>query len=116
MRPARTWFRKFADARRGMIEATRGQSSFIVHLGATALVVLLGWWRNVSRIEWCLLMLCVTVVLMAEVFDSALEHLAKAITREQDDHIRAALDMASGAVLLASLGAAIVGTLLLLWL
>ena len=68
-----------------------------------------------SRIEWCLLALCVAIVLTAEIFNSALEQLAKAITREHDAHIRAALDMASGAVLLASVGAAIVGTVVLLF-
>jgi diacylglycerol kinase len=47
-------------------------------------------------------------------FNSAFEKLARAITNDHDPEIRDALDIASGAVLLASLGAAAVGAMILL--
>jgi diacylglycerol kinase len=66
-----------------------------------------------SLVEWGLLVLCIAVVLAAEMFNTALEHLGRAITREENADIREALDMAAGAVLVVSIGAAVVGVLVL---
>jgi diacylglycerol kinase len=65
---------------------------------------------RVSLVEGCLLVLCVTIVLAAETFNTALEFLAREITSDQRPGIGAALDIASGAVLLASVGSALVGS------
>jgi diacylglycerol kinase len=54
------------------------------------------------------------LVLAAELFNSALEHLAKAITREHNEHLRIGLDISAGAVLIVSLGAASVGLVIFL--
>ena len=90
------------------------QSSFAVHLLASALVILFATWLQVSRLEWCVLLLCVTMVLVAEMFNTAIEQLAKAITREENRHLGAALDIASASVLLASLGSIVVGPMVFL--
>ena len=108
------WRRKFACAFRGLAVGVRGQSSFSIHFPATLAVVAVGAWLGISLVEWLLVVLCITLVISAELFNSALEQLAKAITKEQHPQIRDALDIASGAVLAASLGAAIVGCLVLL--
>ena len=63
--------------------------------------------------EWCVLVLCIAVVLAAELFNCALERMGRAITRDYDEQLRDALDMAAAAVLVAALGAAVVGTLIL---
>lgn len=73
-----------------------------------------GWWLQVSHAQWLVLVLCVTMVIAAELFNSAIEHLARAITREEHPEIRDALDIASGAVLVAAIGASIVGLLVIL--
>ncbi|NQU23523.1 MAG: diacylglycerol kinase family protein, partial [Candidatus Nealsonbacteria bacterium] len=54
------------------------------------------------------------VVFCAEMFNSALESLAKAITDQFDPHVRTALNVGSAAVLVASIGAAIVGAIIFL--
>jgi diacylglycerol kinase len=110
----RGWSRKFRNAFRGMREGVRGQSSFYVHLLATAAVVLAAAAMGFDHVQWCILVLCITFVLMAEMFNSALEAMARAITSERNPHIADALDIASAAVLVAALGAAIVGLILFL--
>lgn len=112
--PDRFWNRKFRDAIRGVKEGVRGQSSFFVHFFMCAAVVAAGAVMRVSLLEWCILILCMTVVLTAEMFNSALESMAKAITGDPDPHLGNSLDIGSAAVLLASVGAALVGSLLLL--
>lgn len=108
------WRRKFACAFRGLAVGIKGQSSFTIHLPATLAVVAVGAWLDISFVEWLLVVLCITIVMAAELFNSAIEQLAKAITKEQHPQIRDALDIASGAVLAASLGAAVIGCLVLL--
>ena len=110
--PERSWACKFRDAFRGVKAGVRGQSSFFVHFFIAALVVAAGAVLRVSLIEWCLLLLCIAGVLTAEMFNSALESMAKAITGESDPHLGNSLDIGSAAVLLASVGAAVVGTII----
>lgn len=109
----RSWVEKFRDALRGMKLGVRGQSSFFVHFFTAATVIATATVLKIDSLaEWCLLLLCIVVVLTAEMFNSALESLAKAITDRHDPHIGAALDISSAAVLIASIGASIVGTMI----
>src|SRR5687768_12614654 len=107
----RTWRAKFRDAFVGIAMGIRGQSSFRAHLACAAAVVMAGVALRINRTEWSLVVLCITAVLAAELFNSALERMSKAIDRRRNPELGAALDIASGAVLLAAVGAAIVGVL-----
>ncbi|MBN1393701.1 MAG: diacylglycerol kinase [Pirellulales bacterium] len=108
----RHWRRKFRDAFRGIKEGIRGQSSFLVHFCAAVLVVVAGAVLDVNLVEWCILALCIAGVLTVEMFNSALESMAKAITGQSDPHLGDSLDIGSAAVLIASLGASIVGSII----
>jgi diacylglycerol kinase len=112
MLPERSWSRKFRDAFRGVREGIRGQNSFYVHFFMVAAVVTAGAALRFEPVEWCVLLLCITVVLTAEMFNSAIESMAKAITEEIHPHLKNSLDIGSAAVLVASIGASIVGCLL----
>ena len=106
---ARPWSAKFADAFRGLFRALRSQSSFGVHLPMALLVVAAAAILRVTAVEWGVLLLAIGIVLVAEMFNTALESLAKALQTGPHPRIRDALDIASGAVLLASLLAAAIG-------
>ena len=110
----RTWSAKFRDAFRGIWFGTQGESSFVVHLAVAVAVLGAACYFRVGASEWCLLILCITAVLVCELFNSALEHLAQAVDTEFNRHIGRALDIASGAVLVAALGASAVGIVILL--
>ncbi len=113
-RPDRSWGAKFSDAFRGTWQGFRGESSFFAHFFMAAAVIVAGILLQVSMIEWCLLTICITVVLVTEMVNTALETMARAITDEPNPHIGGALDIGSAAVLLASIGAAVVGAIVLL--
>lgn len=108
-----TWKRKFGHAFRGQKLGFRGESSFFVHFFATAMVVVTAATLGADRIDWCLLVLCITLVLTAEMFNSAIERLAKAVDQNYNPHIRDALDIAGGAVLTVACGTAILGVIIL---
>ena len=110
----RSWAKKFRDAFRGLNEGVRRQSSFFVHFFATAVVIVAAAALEANHYEWCLLFLCVTGVLAAEMFNSALEAMARAVTDQEDPMLGRALDIGSAAVLIAAIGAAIVGAVIIL--
>jgi len=107
----RTWMQKFRDALRGLKEGIRGQSSFFVHFFTAAAVVVAAAVLRMDRVEWALLLLSITAVLVAEMFNSGLESIARAITDEHHPHLGNALDIGSAAVLLAAVGASLVGAI-----
>lgn len=90
----------------------RGESSCLVHGIATVLVVAAAAWLRMGLVEWSLLLLCIAIVWSAELMNGAIERLARAVDECENAKIRDALDIASGAVSVAALGAAIVGVLI----
>jgi len=77
-----------------------------VAVGTTAVLL------RVSLLEAGVLCLCVGLVLAAEMFNTAIELLSREVTRDARPGIAAALDTASGAVLMVSLAAAAVGSVI----
>jgi len=111
----RSWRRKFRNAFRGIKRGMRSESSFFVHVFAAAAVLAAAIALEAARWEWCLLVLSITGVLVAEMFNTALETLAKAVDERYNRHVRDALDMGSAAVLLAAIGSAAVGGLIFVY-
>src|SRR5437588_10421517 len=97
-RPRRTWRRKFGDAFRGLKFGIRGQSSFFVHFFFTALVITAAIVLRCSPEQWGLLIGCIGFVLVAELFNSAVETLFRGLPEEGRAHAWPALDIAAGAV------------------
>jgi diacylglycerol kinase (ATP) len=102
----------FRDAFRGVREGVLGERAFAVHLPVAVAVVAAAVFFDVTPIQWLVLVLCITLVIAAELFNSALERMAKAVTAERNVHIGAALDIAAGAVLCTAIGAAICGLII----
>ncbi len=103
------WVRKFGCAFRGVAAGMAGQTSFLVHVPATMLVAILAVALRCSALQCCILAICVALVWTAELMNSAVELLARGLCSEQNADVGKALDVASGAVLVASFFAAGVG-------
>jgi len=111
-RPRRPWSQKFRDALRGLKFGIRGHSSFFVHFFCAALVVAAAIQFQCTLTEWCVLILCIGFVLTAELLNSAIETLHRGLDPETRERTWKALDIAAGAVLFASITAAIVGAVI----
>ena len=110
----RRWRDKFREALRGVKLGVRGQSSFFVHFFFAALVVVAALVLSCPLVETCILLGCVGMVLVAELFNTALETLFRGLDEEARDRVWPCLDIAAGAVLLASAFAALIGGLVFL--
>lgn len=114
-RPRRSWLDKFRVAFRGIKFGARGQSSFFVHFFFAVLVVVAAIVLRCSLVQWCLLIGCIGMVLTAELFNSAIETLFRGLEDSEKERAWPALDIAAGAVLMASITASIIGSLVLLY-
>jgi diacylglycerol kinase len=115
----RNWVEKFGRAFRGIAWGIRGRSRFIdkgflLHLLATAAVCSVAWALKLSALEWCMLVLCIAVVLTAELLNAAIESLSRAVTGQYNQFVEKSLDIAAGAVLLASILSVVVAAILFL--
>jgi diacylglycerol kinase len=115
LRPRRPWRDKFRDAFRGLKLGIRGHSSFSIHFFFTALVLAAAIALGCELLEWCILLGCIGLVLTAELFNSAVEVLFRGLDEPTRERVWPCLDIAAGAVLLASITAAIVGGLIFLF-
>jgi diacylglycerol kinase len=108
-RPKRSWRLKFAAAFRGVGVGVHGHSSFFVHFFMAALVLATAAVLRCEPWEWCVLVGCVGLVLTAELFNSAIETLFRGLDEQTKSRVWPALDVAAGAVLMASMTAAAAG-------
>ncbi len=114
-RPRRPWRDKFRAAFRGLKLGIRGHSSFSIHFFFAALVLAAAIVLRCDTIDWCILLGCIGMVLTAELFNSAVETLFRGLDEATKSRVWPCLDIAAGAVLLASLVAAVIGSIIFLW-
>lgn len=111
---------KFTFALRGVSLALRSETNYRLHLAAAGFVLIAAAVLGANWFDWCILLMCIALVLIAETHNTAIEQLAKAVAEGPNDHVRRALDIAAGAVLTAAVAATLVGGFvlfrcLLLW-
>jgi diacylglycerol kinase (ATP) len=102
----------------GIAHAFRAEHSFRTHAAAACGAFAALVWLRPAPLWWALVALTVAAVLAAELFNTALEHLADRLHPEQHPQIRAAKDCAAGAVLVCSIASLAVAAAMLvdLWL
>lgn len=103
------WGKKFAVAISGVLWSTQTQTSFRVHLPIAIAVLGMGAWLRLEVWRWVAVVLSITIVLSAELFNTSIEQLVRVLHPQHDQGIKRALDTAAGAVLVTAIGAVIVG-------
>ena len=104
-----SWKNEVRDALRGLQRALRTQSSFAVHLLIACFAVVAAALLRVTTVEWGLLIAAIGMVMVAEILNTAIESLARAVDTQFHPRLRDALDIASAAVLIAAGTAVFIG-------
>jgi undecaprenol kinase len=99
------FYKRVGFALAGIGYAVRSEQSARIQVGVFAVVVVALLVMQPGPFWWALVMLASASVLAAEMFNTAIEHLADHLHPEIHPHIRAVKDCAAAGVLLASLGA-----------
>ncbi len=85
-----------------------------IHVVIGILTIGAGWFFSITTTEWCLVTISIALVLSAEGFNTAIEHLTDLSSPDYHPLAGKTKDVAAGAVLLAAMGAAIVGLIVFL--
>ena len=82
-----------------------------IHIAVAILVVFWGWKFSISRLEWLSVVLAIALVITAEALNTAIELVVNLLSPQWQPLARDIKDVAAAAVLISSLGAAVVGWL-----
>jgi diacylglycerol kinase len=104
--------RSYTYAIRGVLLMFQGENNFRIQLIAAVIAIALGIKLNISVMHWLFIISMISLVLMAETFNSALEKLIDHLHPDQHKQIGIVKDMSAGAVLIIALGSAIVGIII----
>jgi len=96
------------------IRTLLSERNFIVHLFLAVMAIGFGFYLTISPTEWLAVITCISIVLMAEGFNTAIELLCDRITLDQDPIIKRVKDMSAASVLIMAIGAATIGLMIFL--
>ena len=105
--------RSFRFAGQGIVDLFRFENNAKVHLLIAVLVTVAGFYWQLSRVEWAIILTQFGLVWAAEAVNTAIEKLCDFVSPGIHPQIKAIKDMASGAVLILAIIAVIVGLIIL---
>jgi diacylglycerol kinase (ATP) len=104
--------RSFGFAFAGLKYVFSTQHNFRIHLAISAAVIMGGFVLKVSANDWRWIIVATALVFVTEILNTAIELACDAVTPEFHHAIQKAKDIAAGAVLVAAIGAALIGILI----
>lgn len=102
----------FVFAGRGIMTVIASERNMRIHVSAALMVIALGAYFSIEVTEWCLVIICIGMVMAAEALNTAIEQMTGFLKPEFHRLAGRIKDVAAGAVLLAALAALIVGMLI----
>ncbi len=113
MRP-KTPVVSFRFALNGLLLSFKSQRHLRIHFTLAVCVLVAGFIWRLNRAELLLLVSAISLVIITELINTALETVVDLVTREYHPLAKVAKDVAAGAVLVAAVNAALVGMILFL--
>ncbi len=95
----------FTWAFEGIVYVLRTQRNMQLHVGAAVIALVLGLLLDFSRLEMAVLLGAISLVILAEMFNTALEAAVDAVVTSYHPLVKIAKDVAAGAVLVATVNA-----------
>lgn len=114
MRYIRDRISAFGYAFSGLYHSFSQETHLKLHGIIAMLVVGLGFFFEISKTEWLVVLFAIALVIGLEMFNSALEKLCDLVMPEQHPKIKYIKDVMAGAVLVACLFAVIAGLMVFL--
>jgi diacylglycerol kinase len=102
----------FGFAFKGIFRFFKSEKHAKFHFMATIIVIILGITINVTKYEWCLLVFAIALVIISEAINTVIEKTVDLLSPEKNEKAAFIKDVAAGAVLIASIAAAIIGLLI----
>ena len=104
--------KSFIYAIHGLWSGISDQRNLKFQLGVAIVVVGAGFYLSITAMEWCLILLCIAMVIGFELVNTALENLVDLVTLERKPLAGKIKDIAAGAVLLVSIFSVVIGVVI----
>ncbi len=102
------------NAIEGILVAAKTERHLRYHFYVAALVILFSYITGVTKTEFLIISIVSLFVIMAELFNTAIEATVNILSPDKQEKARIAKDVAAGAVLTTAIGAAVIGYIILL--
>jgi diacylglycerol kinase len=96
----------------GIIYVVKTQQNMKIHLLISLLVIIFSYIIKINQYEWIALIITISIVLMMETINTAIEKTIDLITEDYNINAKIAKDTAAGAVLIVAIMAIGVGCLI----
>jgi diacylglycerol kinase len=103
----------FQYAFEGWWYVIHSQRNAWIHTVISLLVIAVGLWLGISRMEWAVIVIAIALVWLAEFLNTALEAVVDLASPEQHRLAKIGKDVGAAAVLIAAGTSAIIGLLIL---
>ncbi len=103
----------FRYAFAGWGHVLRTQRNAWIHGVMSVLVFAVSMWLGLSRVEWAVILLTVTMVWLAEFINTAIEAVVDLASPQRHELARISKDVGAAAVLITALNSILVGLLIL---
>lgn len=104
----------FSFAWNGLKEVVKTEHNFRFHLIASCLVMILGLYLGLTKIEWAIIFLVFGLVFVAEMINSSIEKMLDYLNPTIHPQAKMIKDISAGAVLLAAIISVIIGVIIFL--
>lgn len=102
----------FYYAFRGIITAIKEERNMKIHVSIATLVVILGLLFTLSKIEWFSIIIIISLVISAEIFNTAIETVVNLVSPKYNELAKKAKDLSAGAVLVLAICSVIIGLII----
>jgi diacylglycerol kinase (ATP) len=106
--------KSFGYAFKGFRYAAKTQANFRIHLVAMVLTIAMGFYLHLQQSEWLWICLAITMVLTAELLNTAIEVLTDKVSPEYNEQAGHVKDVAAAAVTVTAVFAVVVGAIIML--
>jgi diacylglycerol kinase len=109
--PRAAFLRSFVFAWNGLVYSIRTQRNARIHALIGTCAIILGLILRISPVEFAMVFVAITLVFIAEMFNTVAEACVDLATQEYNPLARIAKDVAAGAVLLNAMLSVVIGLL-----
>lgn len=102
----------FKYAIEGLVSSFKTERNMKIHIMAMIIVIALGIFMKLNKIEWCIITIAIVTVISAELFNTAIETVVDMVSPQKNPQAKLVKDIAAAAVLVLAIGAAVIGIII----
>ena len=102
----------FKYAFEGLFTSFKTERNMKIHVLIMFIVILMGIFFKINRLEWIICIFCFAIVIAGELFNTAIETVVDIVMPCKNEKAKIAKDISAGSVLILAIGSAIIGLII----